>query len=349
MIYLIDPEKGKFGHSLVYLSSLLKIPDTIPIQLELKQLSQESNKMLLFMNRFINFKTQLSTVPKNEIAHFVYADLYYTFPFVFSFKRKVIFTFHSCPEGRMKRFLIRNFCNKANCIIVHSDYTKKQFEQVGVKNVICVDYPSFFDYSHVGKKEQIREKCNIARDKIVLTAIGGTRFDKGLDILLKSFQYIDKNIKDKIILNIAGMPSFFTEEYINRIRLENEINCRLVLKGLTDNEFMENILMSDYLVIPYRKSMTANSGPMTEAIVNEIPCIVSDYGNIGTITKEKHIGLVFEAESPTDLARVISKELTSPIMTLDFSYKKVLTITNFIEKHKNIYISQKLNNRSEYE
>jgi hypothetical protein len=158
MIYLIDPDKSEFGHSFVYLSALLKITDTVSVKLELKQLPQNSNKILLFINRFFMFKKQLSVIPANETAHFIGADLYYTFPFIFSFKkkRKIIFTFHSCPEGRIKRFLMGNFCKKADKIIVHSDYTKTQFEKIGVKNITCIDYPSFFDYSTIESKDEIK-------------------------------------------------------------------------------------------------------------------------------------------------------------------------------------------------
>jgi glycosyltransferase involved in cell wall biosynthesis len=337
-IYLIDPKaNAKTGHYKVYKDALLSIPDTdyLEYTTPLKGIRGK------YLHQFIwayDFIKQLKLVPKNSIAHFLFGGPYYAFSWLYFFdkRRKIIVTMHSCPEGKLKRFFLKKFCKKVTLIIVHSEYTKNQYNSFGIKNVEYIDYPSFYDYSRLESKELLRKKYQIPDNKIIFSALGATRFDKGLDILLNSFKYMKKEIKERIILNIAGKQNFFTEEFIAKAQVENDIDCKLTLQELTDEEFMENICISDYLVIPYRKSMTANSGPMTEGIINEIPCVVSDYGNIGTITKEKRIGVVFKSESPEDLAIVITNEVISPTI-VDFSYKKNLMVANFIEKHKRIY------------
>ena len=53
--------------------------------------------------------------------------------------------------------------------------------------------------------------------------------------------------------------------------------------------------------------MTGNSGPMTEAIVRQIPSIVPKGSNLGYIVENYNVGITFLQEDSKDLARVIEK------------------------------------------
>lgn len=336
MIYIIDNSNNdEYSHYNVYRNTLLSINGTYNSFLLRKAIK---NKVYRQIKDYFDFVNKIKSIPKESIIHFLYGDCYYAFSWLYFFskKRKIIVTMHSCPEGRLRRVLLKIFCKKISLIIVHSEYTKNQYQSLGIENIECVDYPSFYDYSNIESKKQIRERYKVPENKIIISALGGTRYDKGLDILLESFQYIDKDVKERILLNIAGREEFFKEKFIKEKQEKHKISCMLNLKGLSDKEFMENVLMSDFLVFPYRKIMTGNSGPMTEAIVNSIVCIVSDYGNIGNIAKAKQVGVLFKSESSKDLAEIITKEIILPTK-LDFSYKEELSITTFIERHRLIY------------
>ncbi len=338
MIYLIDSNRNPYGHHLVYLKALHTIKQTQPLQINIKEMPQNSNKLLILIERTYNFYKQLKAVPKNNIAHFLYADIYYPFPYFIPFnrKRKVIFTFHSCPHGKLKHFLIRNFCSKADLVIVHSEYIYSEFRKLGLSNVKIIDYPSFYDYSSIPSKEKLREQFGISKNKVVISTLGATRPEKGLDILIESFKYIPKQQKEQIIFNMAGMPISIKKETISFLCEQYNIQSRLTMRHLTEKEFMENVKISDYIILPYRKRMTGNSGPMTEAIVNDIPVIVPDCGNLGNIATKNNIGVTFHSEDSKDLAKTILKELEHK-STFDFSFKKNLTVKKFIAKYEQIY------------
>lgn len=94
---------------------------------------------------------------------------------------------------------------------------------------------------------------------------------------------------------------------------KNGIRARLNIRPLTDEEFMENVEISDYMVMPYRCNMTGNSGPMTEAIVRNIPSIVPAESNLGYIAEHYHVGICFKQENAIDLACSITNCLKKNI------------------------------------
>ena len=340
MVYLLDYKHGIGGHFEVFQSSLLTIENTQAYNLTVTNEKQNGNKLLLLYHRIMNWRRLISLVPKKSTVHILYADLFYTIPFLFSLGRgnKYILTMHSFPNGKIKHFLMRRYCNMADCVIVHSKYTEKQIKRIGVSNVHLAYYPSFYDYSQIKSKGLLRKKYNIGEKKCVLSALGGIRYDKGLDILLQSFRYLTDSVRCNILLNICGKPGFMNEEEIYNICIVNKINAKLTIRVVNDVEFMENVLISDYLVLPYRKDMTANSGPMTEGIVNHIPSIVPNIGNLADMALSNHVGRTFKSEDPKDLARVITEEFNSP-SKFDFSFAKELTLETYIKKNSIIYKS----------
>lgn len=338
-IYLIEPNKEKNGHFHLYLSALNRIDGTQPLQKEVKFLYGNPFKKIYGIYRAL--KSQLNEVPKdrNNISHILYSDIYYKVPFITSGllrRSKTIVTMHSCPNGWLKHLLIKNFCKRVDAVIVHSEYIKSKIESMGLSNVYLVHYPSFYDYSKIGTKNDVRSKYNIPANKIVISALGGTREDKGADLLLECFAHISPAVKKDIIINIAGKAIDFDEDILKRIAERNGVNVRLDLRMLSDEEFMENVVMSDYMVFPYRKHMTANSGPMTEAMVNKIPCIVPAETNLSDIAKKYNVGINFEQENIISLAHAIESLVLSP-KTFKYDIADELKVDTFIKKHKEIY------------
>lgn len=341
MIYLIEKNKDKFGHYRIYLYSLLKIPGTIALQIEAS--TKSFNKYLRVFNvlrYYFALRKQLLAVPKGNIAHLLYADIYYKIPFLSSSllqRNKTIVTMHSCPNGKFKHLLMKNFCKRVEAVVVHSDYIKHKMESIGLKNVTCIDYPSFYDYTKIAAKDELRRKYKIPEGNIVFSALGGIRQDKGLDILLNAFKYIDDQHKGKMILNVAGRAnSFLSKEKIVELASKYKIKTRLTIQPLTDEEFMENVKISDYMVMPYRGNMTGNSGPMTEAIVNGIPSIVPANTNLGAIATDNHVGLTFTQEDEKSLAKTLIFACDNKYVC-DNKYCCRLDEKTFLSKYKKLY------------
>lgn len=338
MIYLIDPTTEKYGHHIVYLNSLLKIKNTQALQMEVDTERMKPNFLTVF-KYYRALQKQLSAVPIGNIAHLLYSDIYYKIPFISSRllqRNKTIVTMHSCPKGKFKHWLMKNFCKRVAAVVVHSEYIKNQMEAMGLTNIHYVDYPSFYDYTTIPNKECLKKREGLKDTDIVFSALGGIRSDKGLDILLEAFKYIDEDIKQRIVLNVAGKEGFLSAKQVKEACEMNDIKAHLTIRPLTDEEFMENVEISDHMVMPYRCNMTGNSGPMTEAIARGIPSIVPHGSNLGYIAEHYHVGVTFKQEDAKDLAKVIEKCCKEkPICNPEYSKK--LQESTFVDKHKEIY------------
>lgn len=351
MIYLIEPCKDPIGHSIIYLNSLLKIKGTYHLEKDVDLTVIRGHKWLMVFKYYIALRKQLKAVPKGNVTHLLYADIYYKIPFVCSrllHRNKTIATMHSFPKGKLKNWLMKNFCKRVERVIVHSEYIQKQMNAIGIHNVSYVDYPSFYDYSQLSPKDELRAKYGIKPDDIVLTALGTIRQDKGLDILLEAFRYCKLSVKNKILLNVAGKTydTFLQESDIRAVCDKHGIRSHLTIRPLSEEEFMENVRISDYLVMPYRKNMTGNSGPMTEAIVNHIPSIVPEQSNLGAIAKSYNVGICFDQEDAKSLAKTIERVIEEP-RSLDFTYAEKLHERCFIKTCMELY--QKIMNTDKEE
>lgn len=269
--------------------------------------------------------------------HFLTLDYLYKYPLIkkLNKNRVVLGTLHKEPNSFIKKILLKNFSKKITKIIVHSEFTKEELNKIGIYNVEVIEYPSFYDYSKL-KKENLKRQENLEQ-KIVISCLGGTRFDKGLDILLDAFEYVEKEIKNKLILNIVGKEEYFRRDYIRKKAKKNNINLKEEYGFVTDEEFMKNVLLTDIMAIPYRKIFGGNSGPMTEAIVNKIPSIVPLNSNIGNLVQKYDLGETFEAENSKDLGKVLSKMIKEKKEYFRTEYDKKLTVDNFLKKHKKLY------------
>lgn len=342
MIYLVDNNKNPYGHSVVYRQSLLQIKNTIHLDVDVN-ICKKYRFDSTFLRTFYALRKQLLSIPKGNIVHLLFADYYYKIPFARKYlkRNQTIITLHNYPTVWWRKLLLINFCKSIYVIIVHSEFIKSQLLSIGIKNVICINYPSFYDYRLIDTKPNIKIKYGIPKNFIILSSLGAIRPDKGLDILLNAFMYINSNIKKRIILNIAGisygyfMPECEIERLCDKYGIENR---RLTIRGLSDKEFMENVIISDILILPYRKEMTGNSGPMTEAIVNKIPCIGPKNSNIGNLITKYNIGNTFEMENAQSLAKAIESTIERT-QSFDFSFADELSEDIFIKKHMELYYS----------
>lgn len=319
------------GHHKIYQESLLKIK-----YLELLIFEESFS---LKKDKFKFFKKILKVIDleKDEDIHYLTLDFLYKYPLIkkMNKNRIVIGTLHKEPNNFFKKILLKNFSKKISKIIVHSEFIKNKLNEIGIYNVEVIEYPSFYNYSKL-KKENLREQEKIGK-KIVISCLGGTRFDKGLDILLKAFEYIEEDIKNKILLNIIGKEEYFKKDYINQMAKKNKINIRDKYGFVTDEEFIKNVLITDIMVMPYRKIFGGNSGPMTEAIVNKIPSLVPSGTNIGNLVEKYDLGDIFESENPKDLAKVLSRMVKEKKEYFSTTYNEKLTLEKFIKRHEEIY------------
>lgn len=330
------------GHHTIYMKALEEIEIVKNIS---KFYKLESNKKKItkyIRERRALLKYVLKKIEENSILHLLYLDQLYVLGPMFINKKnkKIIGTLHHYPQNKIKEVLLRIVSKKIDTIIVHSDYLKDQLLKLGISNVNVIDYPIFNEY-RVDNIEEVKQELGLDQNKYIISALGGTRYDKGLDILIEAFKYIDNNIKDKIQLNICGKEESIKSDYIIKRCDELSIIHRVKLDYMTDEEFYKNIKVSDSIVIPYRKIFTGNSGPMTEGIYQNKPIIAPNSGNLGYLMNRYKLGVTFESENSKDLALAIQKLINEgwEYSSKSIEYRERLRPEYFIKKHEKLYMN----------
>ncbi len=267
-----------------------------------------------------------------DIIHFVSADEYVRlFGVGLSLLKKyhVILEMHWCVQSRMRNLSRKILYKKIDEFIFHVANIPKEIN----KRSEYVILPA--EHEEVYSKSISRKDLNISSEKIVISMVGSMEKYKGVDILLKALQ----SVKSDFYLILGGdFKSYREEEIMEMVRTYRE-NV-LLLKGYVKDEiFLKSICASDYVMIPYRKSFEATSGPMTEAIRCGVPIIASNHGNVGYLTKKYHLGYTFKAEDAQDLSTVLEKAITKKFKCDEKynEYKEQISRKAFRDNLKKIY------------
>ena len=326
-IYLVDNIES--GHHKIYQEKLSDIDNTLIKNNIIQFDSIKDNFILAYIKRRAFIK---QIKPKEgDIIHFLYLDTLYKCPFIDKSignkNNRYIGTLHWIPTNKLNKLLLKKISKKLEYIIVHSEFLKLKLIENGINNVICIDYPSFISYKQVNKSKS---------KKINISCLGGTRNDKGLDVLIDSFKYIDNEVKDIITFNICGKEQDIKYKDIRNEADKYNINIVLKNKFLSDEEYEAEIKKSDVILLPYKKIFSGNSGPMTDGIYMNKFILGPDEGNLGFLINKHSLGLTFEQENAKDLAAKISK-LPSINLKMNHKYAEELSVDKFIDKHKAMY------------
>ena len=224
---------------------------------------------------------------------------------------------------------------QVNSFVVHTESLQKDLKKMCVTNVEHVEYPQF---NVVPQMEQAECKKNLGlpdTDAPVLLALGGTRVDKGLDILLEALQ----DVKSDFHLLIAGKEEDVTREEILKLSESYPDRVTMMLRFLTDEEFAMCLNACDKVVLPYRSSFDGASGPLGEGVRFGKQIIGPEHGSVGSIITKNHLGSTFITEDPEDLAEVVDAALRQDFVCDDAyaAYQKALDPKYFTEKYMGIY------------
>lgn len=330
-IYLVDNTES--GHHKTYQEALNKIDNTIIKNQIINFTSVKKNIIMAFIERK-KFIKNVST-NKKDIIHFLYLDSLYKCPFIavtLNRNNTYIGTLHWIPTNLFNQILLKNFSKNMKYIIVHSEYLKLQLLKLKITNVIVVDYPSFLECeANLDTENKFEED-----DSIKITCLGGTRYDKGLDILSNAFDYIKEDKKQHLIFNICGIEQDIKYSLIEESAKRNNINIILKNTFLTDEQYYKEINDSDVILVPYRKIFAGNSGPMTDGIYMRKFMVGPNYGNLGYLINTYKLGKTFEVENSYSLAKVISN-LNKTNLKIENLYREKISLKEFIQKHKEIY------------
>lgn len=334
-VILVDNRKD--GHHSVYLNSLLKINGSSQLVIE-KKFSSKKNFLFYFIDRYIYLKKIIYIIinknSSTKIINFLYLDDLITPLWLLVNKHKFVFigVLHQVPISYLKRKILTIMAKKLDFIVVHSEEIRKELNSIKIYNSYVVSYPNFLGSLNKLEKIKFKSNLNIPNDKIVFTLLGSTRHDKGLDIFLKSLDYLSQNLRKKIYVNIAGDSDYFKEDYIENTLKKLNVSNNIHLEFLTKETYKLYLGISDFIVIPYRNEFKGLSGPLIEALDNSIFCIVSNLSQFTIYEKLSNKILFFEKENSIDL----SKKLTIAIDNfITFQFEETnLYSTDIFSEHK---------------
>lgn len=282
-----------------------------------KQLSRLLSPFLKFINMFygLEFMHDTRNIADKEnvdIVHFASADFMrwsYLIPSLYMFKNyKVVLTFHRIETSTGWRFYLNYVAGKVAAVTSHVMGREKIFSPSNRSKYQFIPYPSAMGRYRFTTSEA-REFLNIHTDLKIIAFVGGMRSEKGVVCLLEAL----KNLRSPFYLIFAGDKGSYSEEFL--VEKLSQINApkTVMIKYLSDEEFVACVAASDIIAVPYSKSFMGTSGPMTEGIRFRKTIVGCDHSNIGEYIRNYGIGYSCEADNPAELVKALEKALHNPI------------------------------------
>lgn len=351
-VLYVDIETG--GHHQTYLKALMDIPGkenvlVLPEKIEGLNAKQYVFRKTDFFNKklpeYYKWTKEVKGIIKTEkpdVVHFLYGDVFYKFFGLgleeLKKKYKVINTIHALKKGKIGMISLKRIMRLSSVGIVHTDAIFDEIKNAGIENIIHIEYPHFstgYDINKAGT----RKYYGLNENAFVLGCIGGTRFDKGLDILLKALQGVTGDFE----LLIAGAEDAIKREKIEELARPYRKRVKLHLNFLTDEEFEMAIQAVDAIVLPYRKTFNGASGPLGEGVAKEKMIIAANHGSLGNIVEKNDLGYTFESENVDDLTKILNCAMECKSFkynTKALLYKDKLTVIEFQNKYQKIYFER---------
>lgn len=311
-IFLVDKKNDIVGHYHI-MRCLSRLEGAIEIDTNETSYAFKRFPFKFFKERFRVVRHVIKQIhtqcDEHTVIHFLTADKFYFLFWLFPGRlkpSKIVATIHRVPKNRILQKVLVLFSRRVNSILVLSNYLKQEMDTIGVERVVAVQHPTFYDYINIPSKTILRGQMGISEGKVVFSFLGGTRYEKGLDIFLEALTYLSTEEKLMVCVLIAGSPQDFTEEYISTKLAQLGVASCCRLRRLSDEEFKECVSVTDYLVLPYRNSFNAMSGPLSEALSQNIGCILPNRGIFRFYGELQDHKMMFEGENARSLAKSIS-------------------------------------------
>ena len=266
---------------------------------------------------------------KADVIHFLDGDStmrYFDTGYRYLKKFHTVVTFHHLFPGKIRELSMKSILNKVSMAVVHTDEIETKIKGYGCKNVMTIHYPCFLSVKPVEK-----EKGKIK----TLLSLGGTRYDKGLDILLDELNRVQEEFR----LIIAGKEEFFVKDAIEAAVKNYRDKVELHLEFLSNEDMISYLQSSDIIVLPYRKEFDGASGPLCEGAYLGKTIIGPNHGSLGVIIDKNHLGYCFESENSESLAACISGALKHEFVYDQCAkdYQKSLNPDFFLQKYTVLY------------
>lgn len=298
------------GHHIPYIQALLNLaeetlailPEELPslsIPQRICAFPRGSKRRFSDFLKWANAVKHIVDQEKPDIVHFLMGDDFYRFfgaGLCLFARYKVVVTLHWMRSGFAGRLSTKFIAWHSDSVIVHSEYIQQRLSGYGIRNALHIEYPQFGTYYFT--KEEARRTWQLDQDTPVIVCVGGTRYDKGLDVLLKALEKVIKPFH----LRVAGKAEYFSEDFI-REHTQSYSECvHLQMHFLSNEELASAVCAADIVALPYRRKFDGASGPIGDGVVLCKMIVGPNHGNLGDTILRNHLGYTFETENVDSLA-----------------------------------------------
>ena len=232
----------------------------------------------------------------------------------------------------LDKFLMRFFLKQMDFHIVQSSIVQNELlTLVPEATYLKLFHPIYNVFGKPKPQINAKEELNINAKYIILYA-GLIRSYKGFDILIKSVNYIAKQLDDFVVLAIG--ESYEKNKYNDLIKKE-KIEKLFIWENryVTDKEFNKYFSACDVVALPYRSA--SQSGIIPIAYHFNKPVVVTNVGGLPDMVINDKTGRVIPSEDPKVLAGVLSENLQNGKFKSMYSfisdYKKQFSWETFIK------------------
>jgi len=252
---------------------------------------------------------------KGKIVHFhwwtfVLFPVFFVILLVAKIRRKILVCeAHNIlghESNSIDKFLNKIIFKLSDYFIVHSEQNKQQlkkFFNVDNKkiNVIPLGALDFFA-DDVVSKFQARKVLKIPVNSKIVLCFGNIRRYKGIDILIKAFSGVKKQIPETKLL-IAG-KNWIDWQFFQRLIEESNLKDSVItnLDFIPTSKVKYYFMASDLVVLPYLK-FEAQSGPGRIALAFGKALVVTKVGGLSDLVKEDSV--VVESGNVNQLTQAI--------------------------------------------
>ena len=223
----------------------------------------------------------------------------------------IIYEMHELPMfrgamGRLQKVAL-HICEK---IVTISAFQKKSLEKMGFHEDGLAVIPDAADertIRELGDKEELREKLQLPKDKIIVTYSGQLSEWKRPEFILQAAQYL-KN-ENVVFLFLGG-----ARKDLERLREHAErlnISDRVILKGYVKPPEVASYLKASDMLVHYSASTggMASLSPLKifEYMLSGKPLLAPDYPYIKEIIQDRVNGFLYKHDDSRSLAELIEK------------------------------------------
>lgn len=228
-------------------------------------------------------------------------------------RKKIIFTVHNVlghETNIIDRILNKMIFMFPDVFILHSNNNIRQMEDIfhiSPKRMFRIPHGIYEFYKDKKvSKDEARKKLNIKKNIPVVFSFGNIREYKGVDVLIKSFAIVNKEVPDALLL-IAGKSWISwkpNQRLIKEYKLEK--NVRTFLDYVPMSYVKYYFEACDLVALSY-KEFDAQSGPGNIALAFHKPLVVTNVGGLPDLLKNKEF--VAEKNNIKQIAEKIIKIL----------------------------------------